>query len=104
MIAEGAILDSLDLFFDEDCVFTEVADGSSRRSRAEQHAHLSGFFASLKGFNGATLHSFAAGEDTTFSEWTFDMTAGDGSAILWNEILVRKWSNEKVIEEKFYTA
>ena len=104
MTGKGEILDALEAFYCENCTFTEVADGSSRNSRKAQHEHLSGFFSTLKGFNGATLHSSAVGDDVTHSEWTFDMTAGDGSSIVWNEVLIRRWRDGKVVEEKFYNA
>ena len=100
--AKGEILEALEEYYCENCTFTEMADGSSRANRAAQHDHLSGFFSTLKGFNGATLHSSSVGEGVTHSEWTFDMTAGDGSPIIWNEVLVRRWDGDKVVEEKFY--
>ena len=104
MTAKGEMLDALGAFYCENCTFTEIADGTSRANRQAQHDHLSGFFATLKGFNGATLHSSSVGDDVTHSEWTFDMTAGDGSSIVWNEVLVRRWSDGKVVEEKYYNA
>lgn len=104
MTARGEILDALDKFYCPDCTFTEVADGATRGDRQAQREHLSGFFSTLEGFNGATLHSSAVGDDVSHSEWTFDMTGGDGRSIVWNEVLVRRWSDGKVVEEKFYNA
>ena len=104
MTGKGEILDALDAFYCESCTFTEVSDGASRANREAQHHYLSGFFSTLKGFNGATLHSSAVGDDVTHSEWTFDMTTGNGLSIIWNEVLVRRWSDGKVVEEKFYNA
>ena len=104
MTAKGEMLDALPAFYCENCTFTEVAGGASRSNRQAQHEHLSSFFSTLKGFNGATLHSSAVSGDVSHSEWTFDMTAGDGSSIVWNEVLVRRWSDGKVVEEKFYNA
>ena len=74
-----------------------------RRGRQAQHDHLSGFFATLESFNGATLHSAGVGDDVTLNEWTFDMTGPDGP-ILWNEILVRRWADGEVVSERYYTA
>ncbi len=104
MTSKGEMLQCLADFYDENCTFTEAGTGDSRPSRQAQHDHLSGFFATLKGFNGATLHRSAASGDVSFSEWTFDMTAGDGSSIIWNEVLVRQWKDGKVVQEKFYNA
>ncbi len=101
--AKGQILEALAAFYADECIFEE-ADGSRRESRRAQHNHLSAFFGTLKGFNGATLHAQSVGDDITISEWTFDMTGGDGERIVWNEVLVRRWANDKVVSERFYQA
>ena len=98
---EGKILDSIDQYYADNCVFIE-SDGSSRQSKAAQVDHLSGFFGSLTSFDGATLHGQAVGDNFSASEWIFNMTAGDGSKIEWNEVLVRTWANDKVVSEKYY--
>ena len=97
----GKILDSIEQYYADDCVFTET-DGSSRNSKAEQATFLAGFFESLKSFDGATLHGEAAGDSFSASEWTFNMTAGDGTPIEWNEVLIRTWRDGKVTSEKYY--
>jgi ketosteroid isomerase-like protein len=103
MTAKGQILEALARFYAEDCVFEE-GDGSRRRGRQSQHEHLSAFFAGLKGLDSATLHAQATGEGVGLSEWTFAMTAGDGTPIVWNEVLVRRWENDRVVSERFYQA
>jgi len=103
MTARGEMLDALAKFYDDDCTFEE-GDGSRRDGRKAQHEHLAAFFAGLKDLNGATLHAQAVGDGTTISEWTFDMTAGDGSPIVWNEVLVRRWRGDRVVSERFYQA
>lgn len=103
MTARGEMLDALPKFYDEDCVFEE-GDGSRRVGRDAQQEHLSRFFSSLQGLNRATLHAQTVGDGVTISEWTFDMTAGDGSPIVWNEVLVRRWQRDRVVAERFYQA
>ncbi len=100
---EGEILEGLDRFYADDCTFQE-GNEEPIRGKAAQRARLSEMFASLKGFNGATLHSQAVGDGVTMTEWTFDMTGGDGESIIWNEILVRYWNRDKVVRERFYQA
>ena len=103
MTRSGQILDALGKFYADGCTFEE-GDGSRRESKREQHEHLSAFFASLEGFNGATLHAQAIGDGVTASEWTFDMTGGNGERIIWNEVLVRRWKDGQVVSERFYQA
>jgi len=102
VVAQGKMLEALAEFYDEDCTFQEGND-TPRVGRQTQHDHLSNFFATLKGFNGATLHSRGVSDDTTLTEWTFDMDGPDGR-IVWNEILRRQWRDGKVVSERFYTA
>ena len=100
---QGKIIDSIDKHYAENCVFTEV-DGSGRQSKKEQREHLTSFFESLKSFDGATLHGQSVGDDVSMSEWTFNMTGGDGEKIVWNEVLVRRWDDDKIVAEKYYTS
>jgi ketosteroid isomerase-like protein len=102
LTAQGKILEALEAFYSPDCTFQE-GNQPLRVGRAAQHAHLSGFFATLKAFNGATLRASTVGGDVAMAEWTFDMTGPTGP-ILWNEILVRRWRDGKVISERYYTA
>ncbi len=103
LTAKGENLAALEKFYADQCVFEEP-DGSRRESRQAQHNHLSGFFASLKSFNGATLHGNSVGDDLTMSEFTFDMTGAGGEPIVWKEVLVRRWNDGRVVSEKFYQA
>lgn len=103
MTAKGEILDALAAYYADDCVFEE-GDGSRRIGREAQHHHLAGFFATLKQMNAAILHAQATGSGVSMSEWTFDMTGADGAPIVWNEVLVRRWKDGRVISERFYQA
>lgn len=102
MTKAGKILEALEKFYAEDCTFQE-GNQPPRKGRKAQHDHLSAFFATLKSFNGATLHNQVVGDNASFAEWTFDMTGPTGP-ILWNEVLRRQWKNGKVVSERFYTA
>jgi ketosteroid isomerase-like protein len=102
LTGKGKILDALEKYYDAECTFQEGTQ-PPRQGRAAQHTHLSAFFATLKSFNGATLRAQAVGGDVGIAEWTFDMT-GQTGPILWNEVLVRRWRNGKVVSERFYTA
>lgn len=102
LVTQGKVIDSLDKFFADDCVFIEP-DGSRRASKKDQRAHLEGFFATLTSFDSATLHGQSIGDNVSMSEWTIKMTAGDGSPIVWNEVMVRNWRDGLVVSEKYYT-
>ena len=97
MTAAGKILEALETFYADDCTFQEGAD-EPRVGRETQRKHLAGFFATLKAFNGAVLHSQGVGDGVTLTEWTFDMVGPEGP-IVWHEILRRRWKDGKVISE-----
>ncbi len=102
LTSQGKILEALEQFYALESTFQE-GNGPVKPGRQAHHDFLSGFFATLKAFNGATLHAQTIGDDVTMSEWTFDMVGPEGP-ILWNEILRRQWKDGKVVSERFYTA
>ena len=102
MTSAGQIIDALDRFYDDGCVFQE-GNKEPMVGRQAHRDHLTQFFSTLKEFKGATLHSQGVGENTTLTEWTFEMVGPDGP-IVWNEILRRQWRDGKVVSERYYTA
>ncbi len=103
LVRQGKILDGLEQHFAEDCTFQEGTNAPIE-GRATQSKRLEEMFSGLKSFDGATLHSQAIGEGVTLTEWTFNMTAGNGDPIIWNEVLSRQWNDGKVVRERYYQA
>ena len=103
LVRKGQILEGLAEHFAEDCTFQEGND-EVIRGRATQSKRLEEMFAGLKSFDGATLHCQALGEGVTLTEWTFNMTAGNGDPIVWNEVLSRQWVDGKVVRERYYQS
>ena len=96
-------LEGIEQLFAPDCSFQEGNDEPIQGSAA-QSKRLGDMFAGLKSFDGATLHSQAIGDGVSITEWTFNMTAGNGDPIVWNEVLVRSWHDGKVVRERYYQA
>ncbi len=100
----GDVLGALQEFYSND---TKMREGSSEEiteGKQANHERLESFLGSLKQFNSATLHSSAVGENVTMSEWTFDMVGGDGSPIIWNEVIRRQWKDGLVTDERYYNT
>ena len=95
LTSQGKILEALEQFYAPEASFQE-GNALPKPGKQNHHDFLSGFFATLKSFNGATLHAQAVGENVTMSEWTFDLTGPEGP-ILWNEVLRRQWKDGKVV-------
>ena len=103
MVLAGDILGVVDQYFADDVV-TQEGNAAPVRGKAANRARLEAFLSSLRAFNGATLHSYGVGEDVTLSEYTFDLVAEDGSPLIWNEVIRRRWVNGQVVDERYYTA
>ena len=61
-----------------------------------------GFLANIASAKKPVLHASGVGDDTTFSEWTYDMTFKDGTHFVLHEVARRKWQNGLVVHERFY--
>ena len=103
MIAKGEMVEAVEKFYADDCVFQEGNQPTRTGGKIGQEEYLSGFFKTVTNVNGITLHSQTVGDGVTMSEWTFDIATSNGP-VLWNEILRRRWENGKVVSERFYTA
>ena len=102
-VVDGKIMEAVDAFFHPD-VITEEGNGTKTHGLNVKKEKLQSFFAGISSVNEIKLHSQAVGDDVTMSEYTFDLTQTDGSPILWNEVLRRKWKDGLVIDERYYTA
>ena len=77
-------------------------DGTVIENKTGHLAKMEGFLAGIAKVNGITLHHELAGEDISFSEFTFDFDMKDGSKVLWHEILRRIWKDGKIVEESYF--
>lgn len=103
-IQEGDVLGALKEFYADDIAMREGSASEATVGKQENLSRLEQFLGSLKQFNGATLHNYSVGDDVSMSEWTFDMVGGDGSPIIWNEVIRRQWRNGAVTDERYYTT
>ncbi len=103
-IVAGDIPGAVETFFHPDVETQEGSADEVSRGKAEKIAKLQAFFAGIAKVNSIQLHSYAVGDNVTMSEFTFDLTQTDGSPILWNEVLRRRWQDGLVINERYYTA
>ena len=101
MILEGKALEAFEKFYADDVVMQENSDEPVRgkdtnRKREEE------FFASVQDFHGAELISSAVAGDTSFSQWSWDVTLEGAGRIQLNQVAVRTWKDGEVAQERFY--
>lgn len=103
-IQAGDVLGALQEFYTSNVRMREGSSEEVTVGKETNREHLAEFLGGLKKFNSATLHSYSVGDDVTMSEWTFDMVAGDGSPIIWNEVIRRQWTDGLVSDERYYST
>ena len=103
LIAKGEMIEAVDQFYADDCVYQEGNQPPRAGGKKGQKEYLFNFFKTVKTVNALTLHGQSIGDGITMSEWTFNLTTNNGP-ILWNEVLRRRWQNGKVVSERYYTA
>jgi len=61
-----------------------------------------GFLKNVASAERPVLHASGVGEDTSFSEWSYDMTFKDGTRFVLHEVARRRWKDGLVVSERFY--
>jgi hypothetical protein len=100
-ILSGDVLGAFERFYADNVVMQENSDeprvGKDFNRKAEQE-----FFSSVEQFHGAKLLGSAANEDISYSEWEYDVTFKGGQRVKTNQVAARRWSNGKIVHERFY--
>jgi ketosteroid isomerase-like protein len=100
-VSKGDMISAITQFFADDSVTVDHT-GVNLASKAEHLKKMEGFLGGIAKVNGITKHGEAAGDDISFSEYTFDFAMKDGSKILWHEVLLRNWKDGKVVKESYF--
>ena len=100
-ILSGDVLPAFERFYADDVVMQENSEeprvGKDVNRKVEQE-----FLSSVEQFHGAKLLGSAANQDISYSEWEYDMTFKGGKRMKLNQVAARRWSNGKVVHERFY--
>jgi hypothetical protein len=101
LVSKGDMIMAINNFFADNSVTVDHT-GVTVSNKAQHLAKMEGFLGGIAKVNGITKHAELAGENISFSEYTFDFDMKDGSKILWHEILLRNWQDGKVIKESYF--
>ena len=101
MILAGKALEGFEKHYAEGVVMQENSE-EPRVGKAANRAYEEQFFSSLEEVHGVELRSSGAGEQVTFSEWTFDVTFQGGERKQLEQAVVRRWEGGQVVHERFY--
>lgn len=100
-ILNGKAMEAFEELYDDDIVMQENTDteykGKELNRKREQD-----FFATVEAWHGGTVLAQAAHGDTSFSEWTMDVTLKGVGRISMAQVAVRRWKAGKLVHERFY--
>jgi ketosteroid isomerase-like protein len=100
-ILAGNALAAFDEFYADDVVMQENNE-APRHGKAVSREFEVAFFSSIETFHGATCDASAVNGDTSFSQWTWDLTFKGGPRIQMQQVAVRQWKAGKVAHERFF--
>lgn len=104
MVAQGAIVDAVKIFFADNAATSDY-NNVSTSDKSMMIEKMEGFVGAIAKVNGITHHHSITEKNLSASEFTFDFDMKDGSKILWHEVIRRKWNADgKVVAEEYFQA
>ncbi len=100
-ILAGKAMDAFDEYYADNCVMQDNCDEPWVGKAFNREREIQ-FFSSIETLHELKLVSSAVGEDISYSEWVFDVTFKGGPHVRLEQVAVRRWSNGKVVNERFY--
>ena len=103
MILAGKIVDASEKFFANN---TKTFDftGTTTVGKKQHTAAMESFVGSIAKVNEISLLSSGVGDGVTFGEFIFRFDMKDGSKINWHEIIMSKWEDGLIVEERYFQA
>ena len=100
-IREGRILDAINEFYAEDAVMQEnnLPPTVGRKANLEREKQ---FLSTVKEWQRFDVTAKGVGEDVTFYETVMDWVTTDGTPVHVEQVVVTKWQDGKIINERYY--
>lgn len=100
-ILSGKAMEAFDKFYADDVVMQENSEKPVRGKDANRKREEE-FFASIEEFHGVELLGIGVGVDTGYSEWMWDVTFKGVGRVKMEQVAVRRWRDDEVVNERFY--
>ncbi|HTJ54391.1 MAG TPA: SnoaL-like domain-containing protein [Nitrosospira sp.] len=101
MILKGQILESMDKYYDPDCVVTEKNDVVARGLK-EAKDRESDIFSGVEAWLKSEVKSTAVGENVTMTEWHYEYKHKDFGYKKFDQVAVQHWKDGKINSDRFY--
>ena len=100
-IRQGKIVEAMSEFYDRDTVMQDNANPSTNGLAANIEREKQ-FMSGVKEWKGFNVTASGVGDNVTFYESTMDFIATNGQPVHLEQVSVEKWSNGKIVHERFY--
>lgn len=100
-IRQGKIIEAMNQFYDKDTVMQDNANPPTKGLTANIEREKQ-FMSGVKEWKGFDVKASAAGENVTFYECSMDFVATNGQPVHMEQVVVAKWKNGKIVQERFY--
>jgi hypothetical protein len=101
MILKGEILQSMDKYYDPNCVVVEkndvVATGLQQAKERESE-----IFAGVEAWLKSEILSTAVGDNVTMTEWHYEYRHKNFGHKSFDQVAVQHWKDGKIIRDRFY--
>ena len=104
MIAKGQFNEAIDKYYADDVTVVEASGEIRTGKEAQKQAVKDWQNNMVKQFHGAGVSSLTSNEEngvTCAESWT-DCTFADGNRRKFEEVAVQKWTDGKIVHERFY--
>jgi hypothetical protein len=100
-IRQGKIIEAMSEFYDKDVKMQDNANpptvGQAANTEREKQ-----FLSGVKEWKGFNVTASAVGDDVTFYECSLDFIATSGQPVHMEQVVVARWKNGKIVQERFY--
>ena len=100
-IRQGKLIDAMNEFYDKDTAMQDNANPPTKglAVNIEREKQFLSGVKELKGFN---VTATGVGDNVTFYECSMDFIATSGQPVHMEQVVVAKWTNGKIVHERFY--
>lgn len=100
-LLSGKMMEAFEQYYADDVVMQENSDAPCAGKDANRKRELD-FVTQIQEVHGFALADSAVSDDTSFSQWSSDVTFKNGFRFSNTQVAVRKWKNGKIVHERFF--
>ncbi|MBI5317770.1 MAG: ester cyclase [Nitrospirae bacterium] len=100
-IRQGKIIEAMSEFYDKDVKMQDNANPPTVGQAANIEREKQ-FLSGVKEWKGFNVTASAVGDDVTFYECSLDFIATSGQPVHMEQVVVARWKNGKIVQERFY--